>query len=256
MVKYRKYKMLHDMAHHTNMTVPYSKYVAADKFPEQDASKLNTEVYLRYRDSNRQLYDPFDPADPDEQILICKDKFIIVRYDLTEPYRFIAIGYNTNVIIVSTTDKYEEEVTRYPIQYNQFLGLYCTQYYVDNPESEIKAIALRVDAGEPSYSVLVEFFNNNIIRFVLGDEVQSIVNEKYDEEQNYDAMDPADHMLTYININGRSPEDEGSPISIDANGYYPDPLLYIYKFEPLSKDEMNDLREEIFTGRTIYGSDS
>ena len=259
MVSRRTDRMLHDMTHHTNLSVPYSDYISAVNYPIQNREKLGTNVILKYRNMYHHGYgfhhDGPETYEQDDGIR--KGIFTIVRFDLTEPYRFIAVSLDGSVIIISKTDIYEEQITDYPIQLDEFIGLFVTEKYIQNPESEIKAVTLRVDNGEPCYTLLAELYSGNRVRFVLGDEVQSIVNEKYDPEGTsiYDGMDPTNYPLAYIDINGKSPLDEGSIISMDIDGKYPDPLEYLYRTDILTPDEVRELRIKIIKERIIYGSD-
>ena len=263
MVTKRKLKYLHKLAHHTNLENPYSKYVSASIFPQQDSSKLGEVIELKYKNMNDAAefiatgeegkypwydYGEFDPH-------IKTGQFTIVRFDLSEPYRFIAISLDGDVIVVSSTydDKYLEEITEYSIQYEEFNGLNITDKYNLTPEAEINAISVRVDNGEPCYSVLAELLPNNYIRFVIGDEVTSIVNEVYDPTI-YDGLDARDYALSYIDLDGTRPDDRGQTVTIDVDGKGPDLLKYLYKYESLSRVETAELRLTLLKERTLYGT--
>lgn len=262
MVAERKLKFLHSIARHTNLENPYNEFVSANTFPEQDPEMLGSLVFLKYRDmyhaAEVNFDDEEDETENEDDIDIRnleEGYFTVLRFDITEPYRFIGLSLDGNVIVVSSTkdDKYRRQITHYPIQYEEFNGLDLTDKYKQNPAAEIKGVSIRVDNGEPCYSVICEFLPNHVIRFVLGDEVKSIVNEVYDPTI-YDGLDASDYSLDYINIDGKRPQNEGQLIYLDVNGRSPDLVQYLYKYESLSREETAELRLTLLEENTIYGT--
>lgn len=220
--------LLHHRTKHTNMETPGSRYITAKIFPEQISDLLNTEVTLKYR--NHYIVDDYDrpssgrPEDdtewsprPDygpesiDQSDVFEDKFIVIRADNAEPYRLIAISKDYKMILVNSTRKndlneYEfiNKICEYPVQDNNFFGLEIQDQYAGEI-NELSAVSLRIDAGEPCYSVMVEFLGStNYIRFVLGDEVFSAIRDIYDidDEYDYDNKNASDDHGEYVDVDG------------------------------------------------------
>ena len=256
MVERRKRKALHEISHHTNITYHYHKNISAINFPNQDIDKLGAIEKIKYRDMYRiDTIRDHGPEETEPEARIYEDDFTIVRFDTEEPYRLIAISLDGSIILVGDTNVYQTQITRYPIQLEEFIGLSVTQKYKQNPYSEIQAITLRVDNGEPCYSVLAELLPNNKIRFVIGDEVESIINEKYSEDNIYNGADPQNYQMLYIDVNGKTPLQEGETISLMVDGKGPDPLEFIYKEDILTDDEIKELRLKLLEERDLYGTD-
>ena len=55
---------------------------------------------------------------------------------------------------------------------NEYIGLQCEDQYAGDIVS-LNSVTLRVDKCEPCYSVLMEYVDDNKVRFILGDEVMS-----------------------------------------------------------------------------------
>lgn len=226
---------LHRLSRHTNMMMPYCKYISADKFPDQISELLNTEVTLKYRNHNwidnvniestsRPSDDyPWTPKGEDspefsgDQHDVYEDKFVVLRADATPPYRLIARSRDYKIILINSTDidegtgeyKFRSYVSEYAVQNYQLYYLDISDQYAGEI-SELKAVTLRVDAGEPTYSVLVEYLGNTgYIRFVLGDEVFSNLLDRIDPKGDYD-------------YDNRSAADFADPVDVDgftANHY-------------------------------------
>ena len=201
--------LLHKLTKHTNVSIPYSRYISGDTFPEQDSELLNTVITLKYRDhniietpedseANRPPDDePFEPfesnhtsGDPYEVYSI---DCIVVRADSSEPFRLIAISTDYTRILVNSTrigtdgePAYKHLVSEYPVQDNKFFGLEIKNQYAGEI-NELNAVSIRCDSCEPCYAVLMEFLGTtNMIRFVLGDEMFSILRDYYDINGDYD----------------------------------------------------------------------
>lgn len=215
-----KRKYLHQFSRHTNLNPPYSKYITANKFPDQISDLLNTEVIIKYkvlaktdietankaatiiRDGKVISSRPSDDIQhmedyviPDyikkENPLYDEGSFIVLRADSVEPFKFIGISTDYSKMVIGSTKIINNEylflsnVLEYPIQMNELLGIYVYNCYDDG---EILAKVLRIDDCEPLYSILIEFLENNIIRFVLGDEVKSKLFEDDKNEINRYAL--------------------------------------------------------------------
>lgn len=257
MVSRRKDRLLHKITHHTNLEQPYNDNITGLKYPAQDKSKLGTTVSMKFR--NRYESDTFhdDPGpehfEPSDDIF--EEDFLVLRFDIIEPYKLIAINSDYSVILVSDSREYENMVHIYPKQIEEYLGLYMHDQYIRTPDVIIKSVLLRCDSTEPCHSVIAEFYTGNTVRFVLGTEAQSVVMDRYDIDgiRDYNAMDPEDHGLVYIDLNGKFANSEGETITIDADGGYPDPLADIYRKDILSFEELYELRGRIITEKDIYG---
>lgn len=207
--------------HHTNTTYPGSKYVYGTKFPEQYTSFLGTIHEFKFRNQYRLDIDEEDMDEVtklDEHHIYSKD-FYIIRADKEEPYKVVCIstdfnyilGYdNSNSDIVFNEDEGTIEcdfITSYPLQLTEFVGLSVFDRYYNADVEEILAVTLRVDNGEPCYTILAEFIKGGEIRIVFGDECLSR---------------PFDYY-PFLDLNGKDPNfNPTDPKTyIDVDGYYP-----------------------------------
>ena len=199
--------LLHLLTKHTNLQVPFSDYVKSDKFPTQISELLNTEVNIKYRnyyetdletetraaviirngekvssrpsDDTQQLEDREHWLyEKEEKPFYYEEPFIVLRADAEKPFRLIAVSKDYSKIIVNSTEVIDgnylflTKVSEYPIQMNEYIGLQCEDQYAGDIVS-LKSVTLRVDKCEPCYSVLMEYVDDNKVRFILGDEVMS-----------------------------------------------------------------------------------
>ena len=264
MVSRRTDRLLQKITHHTNLEQPYNQYITGYKYPKQDTDKLGTIIQMKYR--NR--YIPNSLTDIDRQIDPDREyeyndntferDFIVLRYDDAEPYRLITIQDDFEVMLVSDTRKYQDIVHIYPKQIEEFLGLYMHDQYFHTPDVIIKSVLLRCDSTEPCESIIAELYLDNTIRFVTGTETQAVVMDRYDIDgvRDYDAKDPVDHGLIYIDLNGKFARSEGETITVDADGGYPDPLADMYRRDILSFEELCDLRQRLILERDIYSGNN
>lgn len=199
-------KFLHKETRLSNKETPISKYVDADKFPEQISELINTVITLKYRNHNiidvdlsipssgrpsddlpwsdmggstgQEEYDPHD---------VYEEEFLVLRADAAEPYTMIAISLDYNKMIVNSTRpipggyKFQEYISELPVEQDEYFGNVVTDIY--GFHTEIPATILKMDAGEPCYTILVEFLDSDVIRFVLGDEVLTRIEETTNENQ-------------------------------------------------------------------------
>jgi uncharacterized protein YjdB len=270
MVSRRTDRLLHKITHHTNLEQPYDKNISGIIYPAQDADKLGRTVTLRYKnryipdsnhinDSSPDRYEP-GPGYIDEEGNIIKDiyedEFIVLRCDLTAPFKALFLSVDYKIMLVGDSRTYQDVVLKYPKQIEEYIGLYLIDQYFETPFVNLNGVLLSCDSSEPGNGIIAEFYMNNTVRFLLDYEVQAVVLDRYDPdgERDYNGMDPEDHPFVYIDLNGKFPRNEGEPITIDADGGYPDPLADMYRKDILTLEEVCELRGRIITERQIYGS--
>ena len=169
MAKQNEDLLLHKLTRHTNLEMPFSNYVSIDNFPEQNKSMIGSTITLKYRNMyfvDIEDYEGPDKYDPHE---IYKSDCTVLRFDNTEPFRIIAISKNYEILLVGDSRTYNTAVLQYPIQLSEFIGIVCKDQYPGDIR-EYDSIPLRIDNGEPCYSVIVELLENDKRRIVLGDE--------------------------------------------------------------------------------------
>lgn len=214
--------LLHrDITKHSNLMIPFSDHVTAFKFPQQNKELLNTIVTLQYR--NRYIADKeavnipslnrpkddvvFREADIKEgdENIIFKGNFIILRADISEPYKYIAISTDYNHIVIGKmTSEGLIDNSIYPVtmvQMTEYIGLCVTNMYFAKLDLT-DAIVLSVDGGEPCNAVIMEYIDKdkNIVRFVLGDECFSVIHGYIDLDFKYNKIDTVEDLRDY-NIN-------------------------------------------------------
>lgn len=167
MVQQEKDKLLHLYTRHTNLSIPYSDYVGYDKFPEQNKDMLGKIITIKYYniDHYKDTYNEKEDTNKDD---IYTADCIVLRFDIVEPYRLITISRDGCYIFISDSRKYDTVVAQYPVQMSEYIGVKVKDQYA-GVLKEIDAVTLRVDDGEPCYSVIMEYIGDKI-RFVLGDE--------------------------------------------------------------------------------------
>lgn len=270
MVSRRTDRLLHKITHHTNLEQPYSENISGNKYPAQDADKLGRTVTLRYKNRyipdtthiNNMSPDRYEPGpgivDEEGNLIkdIYEDEFIILRCDLTPPFKALFLSVDYKIMLVGDSRTYEDVVLKYPKQIEEYIGLFMYNQYFDTPEMQFKSVLLSCDSSEPGYGIIAEFYPDNYVRFLLDHEVQSVVLDRYDAdgERDFDGIDPEDHQLVYIDLNGKFPRNDGESITIDSDGGYPDPLADMYRRDILTLKEVCELRGRIITERQIYGS--
>jgi hypothetical protein len=241
--------LLHNLSHHTNLSRPYSKYIkSTDVFPKQNTELLDKLIMLRYIDGYRahSMRDvvsagrPYDDSDfnPDVDLNdevddptqdyannITSDMFWVVRADAEAPYKLIAISVDYNVILINRSDKnqktndyfFNEIVSVYPQQRNDLIGLIGNNQYPGD-KKENKSYVLRVDAGEPCESVILEQCGDTM-RFLLGSEVYTSITERYTVYQrdiNGNLKD-GDGIPPYHADNGAMEHPDNPPLDADGN---------------------------------------
>lgn len=255
MVQQLKDDLLHKRTRHTNLSVPCSKYVNGNTFPDQNKELLNTTVIIKYR--NMYIADEVIEKGPDvdgDQHDIYETSCIVVRCDLIEPYRMICISTDYMHIFVTDSRYYKEMVVQYPIQFNEFIGIAVFDQYVGEIP-EIKGCTLRVDNGEPCYTIIIEFLYDNYVRFVLGDECFSKLYDYYGIDNDYDGRDSKDYEEKFKDIDGGWTPYIPQNISFEnIDGGQADILKNIFN-EAKTDYEIMKLRESVLGGKKIYGSE-
>lgn len=206
-------KLLNYEAKETKTTLPNSRYVTADIYPEQNRSLLNKIFELTYQDQYKCNVGKYlgKPAikyidgkrvslrpDDDNQFLterqisdidgdrnndVWANDFLVLRADIYDPYVFIAVSVDCSVVIVSSTKtnamghyEFLDNFDIYAIQYNEFFGRKIKTHYMDDNfinDVYLDADILRIDKTDQCKIVLMEYLNNKV-RFVLGNEVTTI----------------------------------------------------------------------------------
>lgn len=183
MTNWMKDVYLHELTHHTNYTIPFSNYIGYDQYPVQDIDLLGEERSFKYynmkfADQEESQMSREDLIDPH---IVYVGLFKILRYDIQEPYVYIAISLDYNEIIVGNTLDNTIPLM-YPVQQSEFIGLEVDNMYPGQLERN-HAVILRCDEGEPCLAVLMETTPKGEIRFVLGDECMSLVDKDKFEER-------------------------------------------------------------------------
>ena len=270
MVSRRTDRLLHKITHHTNLEQPFSNNISGIKYPAQDADMLGRMVTLKYKnryipdvkhinDMSPDRYEPGPGIVDEEGNLIediYEDEFIVLRCDLTAPFKALFLSSDYKIMLVGDSRTYNDVILKYPKQIEEYIGLYMYDQYFDTPEIQYKSVLLSCDSSEPGYGIVAEFYPDNCVRFLLDHEVQCVVLDRYDADgdRDYNGMDPEDHPFVYIDLDGKFPRNEGEVITIDADGGYPDPLADMYRRDILTLEEVCELRGRIITERQIYGS--
>lgn len=225
--------LFHKKAKLTNTLFPHSDYVNHDSYPEQEAHLIGEIVelkfYSEYRcniakalgkaavkiiDGEKVSLRPQDDVQfmedrtitgPDE--VDAKDYWtkecLVLRADKGEPYVFIAVTTDYSEILVSNTKINElhhydflDKVTCYPLQDNNYYNINLQTHYMDDKfinDEYYDAIALRVDRTEPCLSVIMEYIDDNTVRFILADETYIIDNDEIDESRYIKDSDIPDY---------------------------------------------------------------
>ena len=263
MVSRRTDRLLHLITHHTNLEQPYSANISGEDYPAQDSERLGRTVTLKYKNRYESDFSdaPVINVD-DENDNIYESEFIILRLDLSPPFKVLFLSTDYKVMLVGDSRTYldENKIFVYPKQIEEYIGLYLNNQYYDTPNIRLKGVLFSCDSTEPGYGIIAEFYRDNSVRFLLDTEVQSICFERHKlEPRDYNGLNPKfnpnpdPQELEYIDLNGAGVRDFG-PIFKDIDGGFPDPLSDMYKVGVLTLEEVCELRGKIIAERTIYGS--
>lgn len=229
MVKQLKDPLLHNFTKH-NVNIQFNKYFNTTSFPAQDIYLLGSYVYLRFRDYY--TLESYGNIEADENYYIREKRCRVVRCDIAEPFKMICISEDYLQIIVCDSRNYDLPIHVYPLQMTEYVGLKCFDQYITE-YNEIKAFTLRVDDGEPCEAVIVEYLDNDMVRFVLEDECFTKLYDLYDSE---DEEDPEKPSLLF-----NREDDKVTSFKI---------LMY-----DKSNKDIADIRKKILGGKYIYEAD-
>lgn len=183
MIKLQKEKLLHLHTRHTNLYTPYSDYVGYDKFPEQNKDLIGEIITIRYHNIDYYHSGSSTYYEDNHDEYIFKSDCKVLRCDNVEPFKMILVSLDYRHIFVTDSRKYDTIVAQYPVQLTEYIGINVKDRYAAT-STDIDAVTLRVDEGEPCYSVIMEYVEENKVRFVLGDECFSKLGEYVNGEQN------------------------------------------------------------------------
>ena len=215
--------LLREASKSTSTTLPHSDFIDAETYPEQITDLLRSKVIINFvsfykcniktalespackivdgvkvslrPEDDIQFMEKREITGPD--FIDMKDywteEFTVLRADKVEPFVFIAVSEDFATVIVSSTKlnnmmhyTFLDEISIYGIQYNEFFDLELQTHYMDDNfinDVYYDAVALRIDKSEPCKTVLMEYVNNDTVRFVLGDEVTGIDNSIFDPDR-------------------------------------------------------------------------
>ena len=270
-VKQSSDNLLHKLTKHTNISVPFSKYVLRETFPEQDSDKLDKIYKIQYRD--RRLINPNDtlknrprPLDdlqrsnviPDrpekyEEPDITQDKFRIIRFDKTEPYKFIAVSENYKHCLVGNSQyDIESQVLVSTKQFSQYIGLIGFDQYITDL-TDTKCVVFSVDNLEPLHSVLIEFLPDGTFRAVLEEECFTKLYDYYNSR--FLGTSGLSKQLLFvhnmnISIEQLATNNKYNTEELEENMKKLDPLQYN---RLLDDKDIANIRYEIIGERRPYG---
>lgn len=280
MIKQKYDVLLHLLTRATNLNIPYSDYVKGDKFPEQNKELINTKVTIQYRDYYKYDIEILDikanrPKDDTPNIPntegpesyeynhIYKDEFRVVRADAEAPFVLIGINDDYSRIIINSSEpkenggyKFEDLVSIYPIQRNEFTAIGVYSQYVGELDRLVGA-TMRVDACEPCASIIIELVGDNTVRFTLGDEHFSVLYDYYDIDgsRDYDGRKAARAEETQVDVDGYRADHTGISNFTNVDGGYANNWKELFdKNRILIDDEVFEFRRKILEGKKIYGT--
>lgn len=179
-------------------------------------------------------------------------QFKVLRADAESPYRLIVVSLDYEIMLVSSTEKnsnnhykFETDVCEYPIQESEFIGCNTINQFpypgTINASSNTRrssnfsrGLVLRVDSGEPCYSIMAdEIENSNKARYLLGDEVWAWLNRYTEAVQIYDEDYNPEH-------NGADYSNAG-----DTNNY-------VKRYDSYFGQDIAQLRKNYISTHTSY----
>lgn len=220
--------LLHKITKHSNMMIPFSEQVKSNKFPKQNMDLLGTTKVLKYRDrfvstsEGDSIPSAGRPEDDTsfvkvgtttyEDQIVQQKSFIILRADISFPYKYIAISTDYTRVISGIMNVETNTIADYIIpvaayQLDDYIGLAVNDMYAGsiyyNP-----ANVIAVDDSEPCYSILMEECSEEdsitkfkkdekYIRFVFGDECMSVIQGYYDGNFNYHPINSVEEFYRY-----------------------------------------------------------
>ena len=221
----------------TNTTLPHSYYINSGTYPAQNQNLVAQIVEIKYRNYYRvntkevleqpaitekdgvkislrphddtQFLEPIELPDIDmDSKDVWEDEFLILRADLDEPNVLIAISLDCSVILVGSTKTNElhhydfiDNIYIYPLQKNEFFNVPIQTHYMNDKfvgDVYYNAIALRVDDVDPAEAIIMEYLDEETVRFVLADEVTVIDNNDVDDEDYVNDFNIADYRKNLL----------------------------------------------------------
>lgn len=263
--KKNKNILLHKVTKNSNLMEPHSDYVDKNLFPNQNIQLLNTTVTLKYRDrhiadhesaniepisrpSDDVSFRPVDIKEGDDNIIFT-DEFIVLRADITAPYKCILLSTDYKKILVGSMNKDTGEIndTIYPvytIQDNTMIGVTVRTMYLGSIEF-YNGVILSSDDTEPCYSVVMEYLDEEqkVVRFITSDESICVVNGYYDTDLNHHDIDQLHDNESHVDIDPRDYHDD----SISADDFRN------LKGTIKSIEHIVPIRKHLLEGITILG---
>lgn len=215
--------LLFKKARLTNTTLPHSDIIDRETYPQQinglPGSTVSVKVNTHYKCNIESALEEPASIEKDGEVISLRpeddlqfltkreltgpdfvdikdyweEEFLVLRADLVEPYVFIGISTNYSTVIVGSTkmnDQYHydflDNVYTYPVQANEYFNLVMLTHYMNDQfidDFYYDAIALRVDSTDPALAVIMEYIDDDNVRFILTDEV--IVIDVFDDSVEY-----------------------------------------------------------------------
>jgi hypothetical protein len=117
--------------------------------------------------------------------------------------------------------------------------------------SEIQGVTLRVDNGEPCESVIVEFYKDNTLRFLVGEECQSKLYDYYGFK-DYNGDSPTNHEDA-VDVDGHYPSFKDVTLFEVINGG-PANILHDLLSESKTREEIATMINTILEGKELYAN--
>lgn len=242
---------LHTKVRQSKREFPYSKFISNVEYPYQsDIVGTVIEIEYRLKDIGNQNYlttrptethrphddvqTDYDPRDSQEftEAYVTTGKFLVLRCDVVEPYKFVAISDDFLVVLVSDSRNYTDTKCNIVGKQNApFIGYEVRAKYLDELPDEIAvhtdaipmanfsedndnltAYILSSDISEPGYDVIIQYMETeNSYRVILSDEClfELIAPPTYSDPDPKWQLRERRRMI----IEGRSPYVRRIPVS-------------------------------------------
>ena len=169
-----------------------SEYVSATEFPEQDSDALLTNISIKYRDRTCALID--EPGM--SEYYTRETNITILRWDITAPYIFIGCN-NEGKLFVGDTREFPNDILMYCEQQYKFYKIETIDLFNDM-RNQLNGIIIRCDDAQPSYCIIMEFVNDNTVRFILSDETVAKLHDDYKDKKEKDATIRESDIKSYL----------------------------------------------------------
>ena len=175
-----------------------SEFISDSNFPVQNNDLIGTKIHIKYRKMTPYIH-------LGDNVIYETNHCIILRCDKTDPYIFIGWIENTINIVVGNTNKQTGEplpnVLFVDEPQNEFLLLQAEDYYdsdfYDNYNGSMVRVAptsgiiIKADQTSSDIVVIAEELGDNVVRFVLGEEVATVL-------KNYKPSKPKVTVTTFV----------------------------------------------------------